>query len=50
LAVAAIDYWLSGEARFPAPLEDVRAAVGWVGDHAASYGLGASVDFLRRLG
>ena len=35
-AVAAIDYRLSGEARFPAPLKDVRAAVGWVGDHAAS--------------
>jgi acetyl esterase/lipase len=38
-AVAAIDYRLSGEARFPAPLEDVRAAVGWVGDHGATYGL-----------
>jgi acetyl esterase/lipase len=38
-AVAAIDYRLSGEALFPAPLEDVRTAVGWVRDHAASYGL-----------
>ena len=38
-AVAAIDYRLSGEARFPAPLEDVRTAIGWVGDHGASYGL-----------
>jgi acetyl esterase/lipase len=45
-AVAAIDYRLSGEARFPAPLEDVRAAVGWVGDHAASYGLDAGRVFL----
>jgi acetyl esterase/lipase len=40
-AVAAADYRLSGEARFPAPLEDVRAAFGWVRDHAASYGLDA---------
>jgi acetyl esterase/lipase len=39
LAVAAIDYRLSGEARFPAPLEDVRAAVSWIRDHAAAYGL-----------
>ncbi len=39
LAVAAIDYRLSGEARFPAPLEDVRTAVDWVRDNAAAYGL-----------
>jgi acetyl esterase/lipase len=38
-AVAAADYRLSGEARFPAPLEDVRAAFGWVRDHAAGYQL-----------
>jgi len=38
-AVAAIDYRLSGEARFPAALEDVRAAIGWVGEHGASHGL-----------
>ncbi len=44
-AVAAIDYRLSGEARFPAPLDDVRAAVGWVGDHGASYGLDAGRVF-----
>jgi acetyl esterase/lipase len=29
-AVAAADYRLSGEARFPAQLDDVRAAVAWV--------------------
>ena len=46
LAVAAVDYRLSGEARFPAPLADVRAAVGWVRDHAASYGLDAERVFL----
>jgi acetyl esterase/lipase len=45
-AVAAIDYRLSGEARFPAPLEDVRTAVGWVRDNAASYGLDAGRVFL----
>ena len=44
-AVAAIDYRLSGEARFPAPLEDVRTAIGWVRDHAASYGLNAGRVF-----
>ena len=39
LAVAAIDYRLSGEAHFPAPLEDVRAAVDWIREHGAGYGL-----------
>ena len=37
-AVAAIDYRLSGEARFPAALDDVRAAIGWVREHAAGVG------------
>jgi acetyl esterase/lipase len=46
LAVAAVDYRLSGEARFPAPLQDVRAAVGWVRDHAAAYGLDPGRVFL----
>ena len=45
-AVAAIDYRLSGEARYPAPLEDVRTAVGWARDNAASYGLDAGRVFL----
>jgi acetyl esterase/lipase len=45
-AVAAIDYRLSGEARFPAPLDDVRTAVGWVRDHATSYGMDADRVFL----
>jgi acetyl esterase/lipase len=45
-AVAAIDYRLSGEARFPAPLEDVGTAVGWVRDNAAAYGLDAGRVFL----
>jgi acetyl esterase/lipase len=44
--VAAIDYRLSGEARFPAPLEDVLAAVDWVRDNALPYGLDAGRVFL----
>src|SRR5437764_4913143 len=45
-AVAAIDYRLSGEARFPAPLDDVRAAHGWAGEHAGRYGLDPGRVFL----
>ena len=44
--MAAIDYRLSGEARFPAPLDDVRTAIGWIGEHAADYGLDAGRVFL----
>jgi acetyl esterase/lipase len=46
LAVAAVDYRLSGEARFPAALEDVRAAVDWVRENASAYGLDAERVFL----
>jgi acetyl esterase/lipase len=46
LAVAAVDYRLSGEAPFPAPLEDVVAAVEWVREHASDFGLDASRVFL----
>jgi acetyl esterase/lipase len=45
-AVAAIDYRLSGEARFPAPLDDVRAAIGWVRDNAGLYRLDDNRVFL----
>ena len=45
-AVAAVDYRLSGEARFPAALEDVRTAVSWVRDNAAAYGLDPGRVFL----
>jgi acetyl esterase/lipase len=45
-AVAAVDYRLSGEATFPAAVDDVRAAVGWVREQAAAYGLDAGRVFL----
>ncbi len=45
-AVAAVDYRLSGEARYPAAVEDVRAAVGWARDQAAAYGLDPGRVFL----
>ncbi|WP_144832866.1 alpha/beta hydrolase [Microbacterium sp. BH-3-3-3] len=38
-AVASVDYRLSSEAPFPAPLEDARAARRWLDDHAAEYDL-----------
>jgi acetyl esterase/lipase len=38
-AVAAINYRLSGEAKFPAQVEDCKAAVAWLRLNAASYGL-----------
>ncbi|RBY97600.1 alpha/beta hydrolase [Blastococcus sp. TF02-8] len=39
VAVAAVRYRLSGEATFPAPLDDARAAVRWLRAHAAEHGL-----------
>lgn len=43
-AVAAADYRLSGEARHPAQLEDVRSAVGWLRCNGGEYGFdGATV-------
>lgn len=39
LAVAAIEYRVSGEARFPAQIQDCKAAVRWLRAHAAEYGL-----------
>ncbi|HEY2654077.1 MAG TPA: alpha/beta hydrolase [Solirubrobacteraceae bacterium] len=38
-AMANIEYRLSGRAKFPAALEDVRAAIRWVRTNAAAYGL-----------
>src|ERR1700728_4880828 len=40
-AVASLDYRLSGEARFPAQLEDVSAAVDWLAGQAGRYGFDA---------
>ncbi|WP_433824492.1 alpha/beta hydrolase fold domain-containing protein [Actinoplanes sp. CA-015351] len=39
LAVASIDYRLSGEARFPAQLDDVRAAAGFLAGRHADFGV-----------
>jgi len=37
-AVASISYRLSGQAKFPAQIEDCKAAVRWLRAHAADYG------------
>jgi len=37
--VASIEYRLAGEARYPAQLQDVRAAVRYLRDHAGLYGI-----------
>ncbi|MFE0106185.1 alpha/beta hydrolase fold domain-containing protein [Streptomyces sp. NPDC059009] len=39
LAVASVDYRLSGEAVFPAPLDDLRAALRWLTLRAAELGV-----------
>jgi acetyl esterase/lipase len=38
-ALASVNYRLSGEALFPAQIQDVKAAVRWLRAHAADYGL-----------
>ena len=38
-AAASINYRLSGEAKFPAGAQDVKAAVRWLRAHAGTYGL-----------
>ncbi len=42
LAVASVDYRLSGESIFPAQLDDVTAALGWLHEHADELGLDAT--------
>jgi acetyl esterase/lipase len=37
--VASIDYRLSGEAAFPAQIQDVKAAILWLRSHASEYGI-----------
>ncbi|MGD6749116.1 alpha/beta hydrolase fold domain-containing protein [Streptomyces sp. BH105] len=39
LAVACVDYRLSGEALFPAPLDDLRSALRWLGLRAEELGV-----------
>jgi acetyl esterase/lipase len=41
-AVASVEYRLSGEAPFPAPLQDLRAALRYLKSHAEKYGIDAS--------
>jgi acetyl esterase/lipase len=41
-AVVAADYRLSGEARFPAQVDDVAAALTWIVEHADEHALDAS--------
>ncbi|WP_063774888.1 alpha/beta hydrolase [Kitasatospora azatica] len=41
VAVATVDYRLSGEARFPAQLADLAAALGYLREHAGELGLDA---------
>lgn len=38
-AIVAMNYRLSGEAHFPAAIEDVKAALRWVRAHATTYRL-----------
>jgi acetyl esterase/lipase len=40
--VASLNYRLSAEAKFPAPIQDVKAAIRWLRGHAASYGIDPS--------
>lgn len=41
-AVVSVDYRLSGEAKFPAQVDDVRSAIAWVREHGAAYSIDAS--------
>jgi acetyl esterase/lipase len=38
-AVATLDYRLTGEAPFPAQIEDVKAAIRWLRTHSTEYGI-----------
>lgn len=37
--VASVNYRLSGEAHFPAPIQDVKSAIRWLRGHAADYNI-----------
>jgi acetyl esterase/lipase len=38
-AVASVEYRLSGEAPFPAAIQDIKAAIRWLRAHASQYGI-----------
>ena len=40
--VASVNYRLSGQAKFPAPLQDVKSALRWLRSHADDYGIDAT--------
>jgi acetyl esterase/lipase len=40
--VATVNYRLSGEAHFPAPVQDVKSAIRWLRGHAADYNIDAT--------
>jgi acetyl esterase/lipase len=37
--VASVEYRLSGEARFPAAIQDIKASIRWLRAHASEYGI-----------
>jgi acetyl esterase/lipase/2-polyprenyl-3-methyl-5-hydroxy-6-metoxy-1,4-benzoquinol methylase len=41
-AVASVDYRLSGEAHFPAQIDDVRTALAWLAEHGSEHGIDTS--------
>ncbi|SNY61300.1 alpha/beta hydrolase [Paractinoplanes atraurantiacus] len=41
-AVASVDYRLSGDAKYPAQLHDVTAAIAWIKDNGRQYGVDGS--------
>jgi acetyl esterase/lipase len=45
-AVAAIDYTLAPEARYPTPVRQTNAALAWIGDNAARFGIDPARVFL----
>jgi acetyl esterase/lipase len=40
--VASVEYRLSGEARFPAAIQDIKSSIRWLRAHAAEYGIDKS--------
>jgi acetyl esterase/lipase len=40
--VASVEYRLSGEARFPAAIQDIKASIRWLRSHGSEYGIDKS--------